>query len=110
MMGGPAVGAAWWLLCSVTDAGMSLPTRSNEENAMMPTMYDISPLTSEISVRARAEYLEMPGLQLTAAQAARLFNLAPDVCAALLDGLVGAGFLHRSGTTYIRADSGRRHA
>lgn len=77
---------------------------------MMPTMYDISPLTSEISVRARAEYLEMPGLQLTAAQAARLFNLAPDVCAALLDGLVGAGFLHRSGTTYIRADSGRRHA
>jgi hypothetical protein len=81
--------------------------RSNEEITVTPT-HVANPSMVELHVRARAEYLEMPGMRLTLAQAARLFNLPPDVCAATLDALVGTGFLYRSGLTYIRADSDSR--
>jgi hypothetical protein len=47
--------------------------------------------------RARADYLEMPGLRLTAAQARRLWTLDADVCEAVLTQLVDARFLSRSG-------------
>lgn len=40
-----------------------------------------------------AEYREMPGLCLTHAQACRLFNLAPDVCAGVMGILVDQGLL-----------------
>lgn len=46
--------------------------------------------------RARAEYLEMPGLQLTAAQAARLWALDAALCDDLLASLVEARFLVRN--------------
>ena len=62
------------------------------------------------NLRARAEYIEMPGLKLTLAQAARLFDLAPGVCAETLEALVHEGFLRRAGSHYARADSGRRFA
>ena len=64
----------------------------------------------DVEVRARAEYLEMPGLRLTVGQASRLFALERDACAALLDSLVGDGFLYRAGDRYARARSGRRDA
>jgi hypothetical protein len=41
----------------------------------------------------RAEYDEMPGMRLTAAQAARLWSLPPDQCTHVLQNLVQAGFL-----------------
>jgi hypothetical protein len=44
----------------------------------------------------RGEYHEMPELRLTAAQARCLFNLAPELCNALLEQLVLEGFLWRS--------------
>ena len=44
----------------------------------------------------RGEYREMPELRLTADQARRLFNLAPELCNALLEQLVLEGFLWRS--------------
>lgn len=56
-------------------------------------------------VRARGEYLEMPGLSLTLCQAQRLWGLAPKVSEAILDALVQVGFLRQ--TThgrYVRAD------
>ena len=56
------------------------------------------------SLRARTEYIEMPGMKLTLAQASRLFDLAPDVCARTLDRLVEEGFLRRAGGNYARAD------
>jgi hypothetical protein len=43
--------------------------------------------------RVRAEYLEMPGLRLTLAQAARFWSLNPGTCARVLDALVTARFL-----------------
>jgi hypothetical protein len=43
--------------------------------------------------RVRAEYLEMPGLQLTTAQAARLWALDAAVCREVLMRLVESHFL-----------------
>jgi Fic family protein len=44
----------------------------------------------------RNEYLEMPGLCLTAAQAQRLWHLDGDTCHSLLSELVENKFLKRS--------------
>jgi hypothetical protein len=41
----------------------------------------------------RAEFVEMPGLELTLPQAARLWNLSLDDCRSVLDLLTSAGFL-----------------
>ena len=43
--------------------------------------------------RAQAEFLEMPGLQLTVAQAARLWNFDSALCTAVLGKLVEQRFL-----------------
>ena len=43
--------------------------------------------------RVRAEFLEMPGLQLTTAQAARLFGLDRAACQQVIDVLVKASVL-----------------
>jgi hypothetical protein len=49
----------------------------------------------DLLVRARCEFLEMPGLQLTPKQAARLWNVDPDTACALLDSLMALGFLSK---------------
>ena len=55
----------------------------------------------------RAEYLEIPGLQLTNQQVQRLWGLDPLMCEALLTALVDAGFLKRTlRDGFIRADQG----
>jgi DNA-binding IclR family transcriptional regulator len=55
----------------------------------------------DLSMRARAEFREMPGMCLTTAQAARLWQLSPDKAEALLSELVQAGFLvRRDGQRY----------
>jgi DNA-binding IclR family transcriptional regulator len=55
----------------------------------------------------RAEYLEIPGLHLTLGQAQRLWGLDRTTCEALLNTLVGAGFLRRTRDAgYVRADAG----
>jgi len=46
--------------------------------------------------RAEAEYLEMPGLKLTAQQASRLWHLDAAASAQLLDSMVDAGVLDRA--------------
>jgi hypothetical protein len=46
--------------------------------------------------RIRAEYLEMPGLKLTRAQARRLWAIDEATCGQLLDSLTQDGFLYRS--------------
>jgi hypothetical protein len=43
--------------------------------------------------RARAEYLEMPGLRLTKAQAQRLWGLDPGTCEHVLQSLTQTRFL-----------------
>lgn len=55
--------------------------------------------------RIRAEYLEMPGLQLTLAQARRLWGLDEPTSMALLAALVDARFLRRTRTgMFVRSD------
>jgi hypothetical protein len=46
--------------------------------------------------RVRSEFLEMPGLRLTPAQAARLWSLDRSTSDRILDGLTTAGFLSRN--------------
>lgn len=54
--------------------------------------------------RIRSEYLEMPGLTLTPAQARRLWNLDESICEQLLLALVDCGFLRRTwGNTFVMA-------
>jgi len=43
--------------------------------------------------RVRGEFLEMPGLQLTMPQAARLWGMEQAACRAVVDALVEASFL-----------------
>ena len=60
--------------------------------------------------RIRAEYKEMPGLRLTPAQAARLFNLDLTHCAEILSTLVNSGTLWTNGREFLVRDGGRRAA
>lgn len=52
--------------------------------------------TEEVLRRVRGEFLEMPGLRLTEAQARRMWGLDSASCAALLSALVDAKFLFRT--------------
>ena len=59
----------------------------------------------EVLQRIQGEYVEMPGLQLTAAQAQRLWGLDRDVCDAMLGALVDAEFLTRTRDgAYVRLE------
>jgi hypothetical protein len=66
--------------------------------------------TLDLTALVRAEYLEMPGLCLTAGQAARLWNVGRDECLQTLDALIRSGFLYRTRDLYIRTGSGRSFA
>ena len=60
--------------------------------------------TPRLLDRVRSEYLEMPGLTLTPAQARRLWNLDESICEQLLLALVDCGFLRRTwGNTFVMA-------
>lgn len=53
-------------------------------------------VTEEMLVRIKAEYLQMPGLRLTLAQARRLWSLDTETCERALAALIEAGFLIRT--------------
>jgi hypothetical protein len=58
--------------------------------------------------RIRSEFNEMPGLQLTLPQAARLWGLEPPACRDVVETLVACAFLRWTPRgTIIRADSQR---
>ena len=52
--------------------------------------------SGEVLRRVQGEFLEMPGLRLTEAQARRLWGLDAASCGALLGALVDAQFLFRT--------------
>lgn len=59
----------------------------------------------EVLRRVQGEYIEMPGLRLTTAQAQRLWGLDRAVCDSLLGTLVEAKFLFRTRDgAFVRAD------
>lgn len=62
---------------------------------MNPQPSQTTPQLSALVSRARAEFQEMPGMCLTTAQAARLWQLSPEQAQQLLIELVQAGFLVR---------------
>ena len=64
-------------------------------------------IDANLLIRVYGEYVEMPGLQLTVPQASRLWNVNLSLSAQVLERLVDAAFLRRSGSCYVRADSGR---
>jgi hypothetical protein len=53
----------------------------------------MSPLPDGLLDRLRAEYREMPGMRLTAAQVQRLCGIERAICQEVLDQLVAAKFL-----------------
>jgi hypothetical protein len=66
----------------------------------------VHPSIEDLLKRVRGEYLEMPGLRLTGAQASRLWGLDSTICQRLLDALRDAQFLTRtSDGRYVRAES-----
>ena len=61
----------------------------------------------QILLRIRSEYMEMPGLRLTHAQAQRLWGLDARACAELLEWLTEDKFLYcRADGTYARISDG----
>jgi hypothetical protein len=60
-------------------------------------------IDDDLSRRVCAEYRAMPGLQLTVAQACRLWNTDMRVGRQVLDALVDSAFLCRRGPLYVRA-------
>jgi hypothetical protein len=61
-----------------------------------------------LTVRIRAEYREMPGLSLTAAQASRLWGIDHSVCEQVLRSLVADGDLyHTPRGAYVAAPATR---
>ena len=62
----------------------------------------------EVLQRIQGEFVEMPGLRLTPAQAQRLWGLERDVCDALLGALVDAKFLTQTREgAFVRLDGAR---
>ena len=59
----------------------------------------------DVMRRVQGEYLEMPGLRLTMAQAQRLWGLDRSACDSLLGALVDAKFLFRTRDgAFVRSD------
>ena len=63
--------------------------------------------TGPLLGRLYGEFVEMPGLRLTLAQAKRLWGLDEPTCVRLLDRLVEFGLLCRTVCGYARATDGR---
>jgi hypothetical protein len=55
--------------------------------------------------RVRGEFLEMPGLRLTVAQAQRLWGLDAIACEAVIDALVRSRFLRRTPAGNVTRDA-----
>lgn len=62
----------------------------------------------EVLQQIQGEFVEMPRLRLTTAQAQRLWGLERDVCDALLGALVDAKFLSQTGDgAFVRTEGAR---
>ena len=64
--------------------------------------------TEDVLRRIQGEFVEMPGLRLTPAQAQRLWGLEREVCDSLLSTLVDARFLCRTRDgAFVRMEGAR---
>jgi hypothetical protein len=70
-------------------------------------MPETTPAMQDVIRRIRGEFLEMPGLRLTPAQAQRLWRLDETSCAEVLNVLVAARFLAKTRDgAFMRHDDG----
>lgn len=58
---------------------------------------------TQLLLRIRAEYEEMPGLCLTRPQAQRLWGLDHEICETVLQALVEVGYLRKTASGYVRS-------
>jgi hypothetical protein len=61
-----------------------------------------------LAARVRGEYLEMPGLRVTFAQACRLWQVDVSTCERLLDQLVREGFVCKTDKGFYVATAANR--
>ena len=73
-----------------------------------PRAHGLTQTDRALRERVRGEYLEMPGLRLTLAQAARLFDLELRLCSRVLETLVADGILWTNGREFLGNNVGRR--
>ena len=74
-------------------------------------MIESSRAIQDVVRRIRGEYLEMPGLRLTAEQARRLWRLDETACEAVLGALVDARFLAKTRDgAFVRDDHNSPHS
>ena len=79
-------------------------TQNRERGNHMPAQQPLD----DVLRRVQGEYIEMPGLRLTTAQAQRLWGLDRAACDALLGALVDAKFLFRTRDgAFMRSDQAR---
>jgi hypothetical protein len=86
--------------------------RTGNSESFMLLGSDAIGAVQDVLQRLRAEYLEMPGLQLTAEQVQRLCGIEPMLCRLVLELLVNEEFLCvKSDRSYRRVRDGaeRRH-
>ena len=85
------------LIDKAMDAGAGQQERRMKASAETRLQHDERQPSNERLVRQiRAEFLEMPGLCLTIAQAQRLWSLESRRCEALLKSLIDSRFLRRT--------------
>lgn len=89
-------------ICRAVSHPVVTPGRSIGLYEMMAASVVNTDHVLELVTRVRGEYLEMPGLTLTVAQAQRLWGMDATQCSCVLAALVDAGFLHRSERGYMR--------
>jgi len=91
------------------DSGQMKVRRMEQQRRSPPQPrggFPASAAGARLAERARCKFIEMPGLSLTAAQAARLFGLEPGQCLEVLHALVADGTLRQAGAWFCR-DSAR---
>jgi hypothetical protein len=81
--------------------------RTIKNTTLLPLVAPCPDEEYEIEGRIRAEFNEMPGLNLTLQQASRLFGLEPALCEQVLRALVENGDLWTDGRLFVRAGAGR---
>ena len=80
----------------------------HQERTREPIMAAQPQPIDDVLRRVQGEYIEMPGLRLTTAQAQRLWGLDRSACDTLLGALVDAKFLFRTRDgAFVRSDQPR---
>ncbi len=108
-MAGSLQGALWHGACLQEMSAVGNDLAVTPSSRFLSLRLDTMPATldslDDVAKRIRAEYREMPGLNLTARQAARLWSLDQATSQSLLESLAEVGFLSRAQSgTYVLLD------